>query len=104
MAAKVTAEMSTQHNEMLCRDTPACSFMILPCNAANVKGCVYSKLSWPTNQLGTPHRLFTLLGGKQHPQSLKTKAKQKNPKTTKKTPSTSARVLPLFATDFQSGP
>lgn len=39
MSLKVNTEMSTQNGEMLHRDTPACSFMILPYNRANVKGC-----------------------------------------------------------------
>lgn len=78
MSLKVNTEMSTQNGEMLHRDTPACSFMILPYNRANVKGCCVQQ-ALLANELSSELHIDYLpcWEEKTTPQSLKTKAKQK---------------------------
>lgn len=48
--------------QMLRRDTPACSFMILPHNAANGNDYIYSMLWLPLNPKQTSTQIIYLAG------------------------------------------
>lgn len=97
MSLKINTEMSTQHSEMLHRDAPACSFMILPYNTALLA-------NEPSSELHIDY--LPCWEEKTTPKASKPKQNknQTNKQANKKkTQTLSARVLPLFATDFQSG-